>query len=44
MYELVDEPKNKPTIFFIDEDLPVKIIMDCRTTEARKVRTRLGFK
>ena len=43
-YELLGEPKTQCYIIFIDEKLPVKVIMNCRMTSAYKVRTRLGFK
>ena len=31
-------------MIFIDENLAIKVIMDCRTTSAYKFKTRLGFK
>ena len=43
-YELVEQPKKQCNIIFIDEKLTITVIMDCRTTPARKFRTRLGFK
>ena len=43
-YRLVEEPKKQCNRIFIEEILVVKVIMDCRTTSAHKVRTRLGFK
>ena len=33
-YELVDEPKKQPNRFFLHEDLTLKIIMDCKTSES----------
>ena len=43
-YELVKELKRQVNRIFIDEKLAIKIIMDCRTTSAHKIRTRLEFK
>ena len=37
-YELLDEPKNNLIEIFI------RVLMDCRTTSARKFRTKLGLK
>ena len=31
-------------MIFIDEKLPINVIIDCRITLAHKFRTRLGFK
>ena len=42
--DLVEKPKKKVNRISIDEKLVIKVIMDCRTTMAHKVRTRLGFK
>ena len=33
-YELVNEPKKQPNIIFLHEDLAVKIVMVCRTSES----------
>ena len=43
-YELVNEPKYQPNRKFIRNDLALKIIMDCRTDEARNLKKNLGFK
>ena len=43
-HELVDAPKKQPNRIFIRNELPTKVIMDCRTTTAHKFRARLGFK
>ena len=43
-YELMEEPKEQCNRIFIDEKLPIKTIMDWRTTSAHKFRTRLEFK
>ena len=43
-YEIVNEPKKQCNRTFIEEELAVKVIMDCRTTSAHKFRLRLGFK
>ena len=43
-YELVEEPKKQVNRIFIEENLTIKVIMDCRTLSAHKFRTRLGFK
>ena len=43
-YELANEPKNNPNRIFIDKELEVKVIKECRTTAARKFRIRLGLK
>ena len=43
-YELVGKPKNQSNRIFINEKLEVIVIMDCRTTSARKFRTKLGLK
>ena len=43
-YELVEEPKKQCNIIFIDEELAIKVIKDCRTTSAHEFRARLGFK
>ena len=42
--ELIEEPKEQCNRIFIDEKLPIKIVIDCRTTSAHKFRTRLEFK
>ena len=39
-YELVDGPRK----FFIDKELATAVIIDCRTTAAQKIWTRLEFK
>ena len=43
-YELAGKPKNQSNRIFINEKLEVIVIMDCRTTSARKFRTKLGLK
>ena len=43
-YELDEEPQKQVNRIFIDENLAIKVIMDCRTTSAHKLRTRLEFK
>ena len=43
-YELVEEPKKQVNRIFIDQNLTIKVILDCRTTSAQKFKTRLGFK
>ena len=43
-YEIVAEPRKQCNGIFIDEELAIRVIMDCRTTLAYKFRTRLGFK
>ena len=43
-YKLVDKPKKQTNREFRDKKLATKVIMDCRTTAAHKLRTRLGFK
>ena len=43
-YELVGEPKKQCNRILIDKKLAIKVIMNCRATSARKLRTRLGFK
>ena len=42
-YELVNETKKQCSIIFIDKDITIKVIMECRTTLAHKFRTRLGL-
>ena len=42
--ELIEEPKEQCNRIFIDEKLPIKIVIDCRTTSTHKFRTRLEFK
>ena len=42
-YEVVDELKNRLTKFLYTE-LPIKVIMDCRTAATHTFRRRLGFK
>ena len=44
MFELVDKLKKECNIIFIDENLAIKIIMDCRTRSAHKFTTRVRFK
>ena len=44
MFELVDKPKKECNIIFIDENLAIKVIMDCRTRSAHKFTTRVRFK
>ena len=41
-YELVDKPqkKKKYNKIFIDEQLAIKVIIDCRTTSAHNFRAR----
>ena len=39
-YKLVDGPRK----FFIDKELATVVIIDCRTTAAQKIWTRLEFK
>ena len=43
-FELAEEPKKQCKIIFINRKLAIKLIMDCRTTLARKFKTRLGLK
>ena len=43
-YQLVEQPRKQSNRTFIDKKLAVKVLVDCRTTSAQKVRTRLGFK
>ena len=43
-YELVEEPNKHCNRIFIDEELAVKVIMDCAITSANKFKTKLGFK
>ena len=43
-YELVDKPEKESNRIFINKELALKIIIDCRTTVAHKFRTRLGCK
>ena len=42
--ELVDEQKKQPNRIFINNELIIKVIIDCRTTAVHKFRTILGFK
>ena len=42
-YEVVDQLKNSLTKFLYTE-LPIKVIMDCRTAATHTFRRRLGFK
>ena len=44
IYELVEQPKKQCNEIFIDENVAIKVIMDCRITSAHKFRARLGFK
>ena len=44
IYELVEELEKQVNGMFIDENLAIKVIMDCRITSAHKFKTRLGFK
>ena len=39
-YELVEETKTQSNRIFVDEKLPIKVIMDCRATSSHKFRTR----
>ena len=43
-FELVDEQKKQPNRIFINKELIIKVIIDCRTTAVHKFRTILGFK
>ena len=43
-YALATEPKKRSGRIFIDWKLAIKVIMDCRTTSAHKLRTKLWFK
>ena len=43
IYKLLDEPKIEPNSILSREGLAVKIMMDCRTTEALKFKRKLGF-
>ena len=43
-YELAEETKKQSNRIFIDEKLAIKVTMGCRTTSAKKIKTRLGFK
>ena len=43
-YELAEEIKKQSNRIFKDEKLAIKVIIDCRTTSAKKFKTRLGFK
>ena len=43
-YELVEEPMKQVNRTFMDEKLATKVIMDCRTISAHKLRSRLGLK
>ena len=43
-YEIAAEPRKQCNGIFIDAELAIRVIMDCRTTLAYKFRTRLGFK
>ena len=40
-YELAHEPKKQPNRIFIDDNLLIKLIKDCKTTSAHKFRTKL---
>ena len=42
--ELVAKSKMQYNKIFLDENVAIKVIMDCRTTSANKFRKRLGFK
>ena len=39
-----EEPIYEVKIIFIDEQLEIEVIMDCRTISAHKFRVRSGFK
>ena len=43
-YESVEEPKSQPSRIFSGIYLAIRLIMDCRRTEAHEIRTRLEFK
>ena len=43
-YELVEKRKKQFNRIFIDENLAIRVIMDCSTISAHKLRTWLGFK
>ena len=36
--------KKQSNTIFVEKELAIKVILDCRTTAAHKFRTRLGFK
>ena len=36
--------KKQSNTIFVEKELTIKVILDCRTTAAHKFRTRLGFK
>ena len=40
----VDEPKKQRNRIFINKESAIKVIMNCTTTGANKLRTRLGSK
>ena len=42
-YEIIGEPKKQLNRIFIDKKLAIKVIMDCRTTSAHRIITKLGF-
>ena len=37
-YELADEPKKELNRFFIDKEVAIKVVLDCRTAAAHKIR------
>ena len=43
-FELVHEQKKQPNKIFINKELILKVIIDCRTTAIHMFRIRLGFK
>ena len=45
-YEVAEKPKTnkQKNNNFLHNELAAKVIMNCRTTAARKCRTKLGFK
>ena len=43
-YQLVAESKKQANKIFLNEQLGIKVIMNCTTTSAHKFRARLGFK
>ena len=42
-YELVDKPIKQSNRRFLDNDLALKIIMDCRTDKSSSLKKKLGF-
>ena len=43
-YKLGEEPKKQGSKMFIDQNLAIKVIINCKTTSAHKFRTILRFK